>query len=206
MKKRKNNNGVFYVVISLVAVLAVCSYAVAYSMTQTINVDGDYIFNEAAQPVTPEVVEEMLSASPGGKFFSPVKLYDSLTYGSGYYIATSSEGAASTLSKANLDTYLISFTSNTESYTFTMPATSTMISLLRGVGSTRSWLIHNATTTAETTLTIAEGAGMDIVAIDTNADVLAGTNYGKMTCTQIPYLDADNENIMCAIEEYVNAD
>ena len=61
--KRKQNNGIFYVVISLVAVFAVAGVVAAYSMTQNVNVDGDYNYYEADGQASPGEIS--LGASPG---------------------------------------------------------------------------------------------------------------------------------------------
>jgi len=206
MQKRKNNNGVFYVVISLVAVLAIVSGAVAYSVSQNVNVEGDYNYYEAEGQPTPPIVEEELGGMPGPNIMNGINVHGPITYGSGSYIATSSSGSASTLSKKDLEKYLISFTSNVNAYTFTMPATSTMLSLLTETGGTREWLIHNATTTAATTLTVAAGGGMDLVSVTSDDDVIDGGEFTELKCTHIPYLDANNEDVMCIVNELANSD
>jgi hypothetical protein len=63
-KKKKTNNGIFYVVISLVAVLAIGFAVNAYMESQVVNVQGDYIFNEAETTLL-ETQGENLGAFPG---------------------------------------------------------------------------------------------------------------------------------------------
>lgn len=64
--KKKINNGIFYVVISLVVVLGIASFVVAYSGygTPKVVVEGDYIEAQA-------VPGENLGASPSPNFFYP---------------------------------------------------------------------------------------------------------------------------------------
>lgn len=203
---KKINNGIFYVVISLVACLAVGSVAAAYSMSQNVNVQGDYNYYEAEGQPAPSVMEQALGAFPGPDIYQDVNIHGALTAG-GNYLASSTSGSAGTLAIKDLrEPTFISFTSNVSSYTMTLPATSTMISLLPEIGSTRTWLIHNATTTAAITLTIAKGGGMDVVAVTANDDIIDGGEFTQLTCTQIPYLAANNENIMCIVDELANAD
>lgn len=66
MEKLKNNNGIFYVIISLLVVLGI-GYGVvqAYSNSQTVNVSGGvYNYNEAPQAGVPEVSGDVVSEEP----------------------------------------------------------------------------------------------------------------------------------------------
>lgn len=77
--KKKINNGIFYVVISLVAILGVASIVAAYTVSQNINVSGDYNNYEAPAPavVQPEVD---LGAIPGNYFTGPVNFGGEVVY------------------------------------------------------------------------------------------------------------------------------
>ena len=148
-----------------------------------------------------------VGAFPGGLIFDNIDIRGNLTYGGGRGIATSTSATTYTFAKKDLENYtLIDLMENTGSATFTLPATSTMMSLLPGVGATRTWLIHNATTSASITLTLVAGAGMDLVAVTTNDDVIDPGEYTQLSCTQIPYRTADNENVVCIVDELTNAD
>ena len=68
--------------------------------------------------------------------------------------------------------------------------------LLKGTGAKREWLIHNATSSSGITLTLVAGAGMDLIAVTTDNDVIDPGEWTRLTCTQIPYRSADNENIV----------
>jgi len=192
-------------IICLLLVIGAGFYAQGYSSENPPEVVMENVNIETYNAAAPTVEQELGAAS------SPVipfdtSIYGSLTYGVGDYIATSSSGAASTLAFSDLSTSFISFTSNVSAYTFTMPATSTMFGFLPHIGATRKWLIHNATTTAATTLTIAKGAGMDIVSVTTDDDLIDGGEFTQVTCTRIPYLAANNEEVMCIVDELANSD
>lgn len=81
--KRKINNGIFYVVISFVAVLGIASIVAAYSGygTPKVVVEGNYI--EAGQsvttPVVPVVPDENLGAVSGPDSSSPYNSFNGIT-------------------------------------------------------------------------------------------------------------------------------
>lgn len=205
MKKRKNNNGVFYVVISLALVLGVASIAVAYSMSQNVNVQGDYNYYEAEGQLAPEEIS--IGGFPGGDIYNPLNVNSTFSYGGGAYIATSTETSTYTVVQADLQPYsYIDLMVNLAATTFTLPATSTMDVLLPYIGATREWLIHNATSSSGITLTLAAGGGMDLVAVTANDDVIDPGEWTRLTCTRIYYRSDDNENIMCIVDELANAD
>lgn len=205
MKTRKNN-GIFYVVIALLAVLAVGGVASAYVASHTINVaDGGIgIINEA----NPNITEEELNftAFPGPDVYADVNIHGTFTYGGGIN-ATSSAAVTQTLVMGDLLNYsYIDVMNNKEALTWTLPATSTMISMLPEDGSTRSWLFHNATSTELKTLTFAAGAGMDLVSASSTSEILDAGDWAVLECTNIYYRSADDTDIMCGIEQLVDAD
>lgn len=123
-----------------------------------------------------------------------------LTYG-GKVNATTTTGAATTLKTSDLLDYgYIDLMSNTEAHTFTLPATSTMLGLLPYDGATRKWLIHNATSTSGITLTFTAGTGMHLVGV-AGAEVIDEEEWAELTCTNIYYRSADNEDILCIVTE-----
>jgi len=210
MKKSKKFAGIkpSYVVISVIAVLAVCSVAFAYSLTQNVNVSGNYNYYEAEQPALPSEVN--LGAFPGGDIYNPVHIHEQFSFGGSYYVASSSTGNK-TLTRSEMDGYLLDLEQGTPSMQYTLPATSTLIDLIgREVGATREWLIHSATTTASQTLTIIASTGVDLVGSETDAnqDVIDTQDYATLKCTRIPYDsdDTDNVDVVCLMTEYGNAD
>ena len=78
--ERKINNGIFYVAISLVAVLGIGSAIFAFSGgSPKVIVEGDYI--EAQEQLTPQ--EIIIGAIPGGDIYQPVTFYDTVGFGDG---------------------------------------------------------------------------------------------------------------------------
>lgn len=117
-------------------------------------------------------------------------------------LATSTTGTATTLSQADLlADNLFVVTWNTSSGTYTLPASSTWTTLIPNAGDVREWIFHNATTTAATTMTIAAGTGIDLVAVTTADDVIDGTEYSQMTCVRQPDTD-----VTCIVNELLHAD
>jgi len=84
MKRKINkNNGIFYVVISLVAVLAIGSGLYAYTASQNVNVNGDYNYYEAERQSEPVIQNQEIGAIPGGDIYQPVTFYNKFGYGEG---------------------------------------------------------------------------------------------------------------------------
>jgi len=144
--------------------------------------------------------EVSLSAMSSPEVYSYMRVHGNFWWGATNF-ATTTTSTTETIAAGDLMDYgYWDVMSNVGSLTYTLPATSTMMSILPEVGSSRTWLFHNATTTAATTLTIAAGAGMDIVGV-AGAEVIDGTEWAELTCTQIYYRAATNENIICIMTE-----
>jgi len=208
MNKKFLNNGIFYVVISLVAVLAVGAGVYAYTLSQSVNVSdgGVYNYYEAEGQPAPEDVT--LGASAGPNIYWDTNVYGSFTKGIGDYLATSTDAAAFTLTYSDLNDYTYIDVLNTQAtgnLEYTLPATSTMVQILPDVGATRTWLFHNASSTAPT-LTFVTGAGMDLVGVSNATDIIDAGEWAQLTCTRIYYRSADNENIMCIVDELENSE
>ena len=117
-------------------------------------------------------------------------------------LATSTSGAATTLTQTDLlANNFISLTINIGNFTYTLPATSTMTSLIPGTGDMREWIFENATTTAASTLTIAAGTGIDLISVTTADDVIDGTEYSRLTCIR----QADTD-VTCIVSELLASD
>ena len=215
---KRKNNGIFYVVISLVAVLAIGSVAaIAYSSygTPKVVVEGNYI--EAFQPVeigqAPIVEGEVLGSGSGQDHYVPERFWAG--FGGGVY-ATTTIGTAETITEGLLQKYSVfEITPLVGALTWTLPATSTLSNLLRNEGDTQRWIFHNATTTTGATFTLAKGAGWDLVGVDGNVDVIAGAAVGSQVymmaeCTRLKtststYITMAG-TIACAITENIAAD
>ncbi len=157
--------------------------------------------------VTSVPADSVVGAISGPEHFNYLNVHGTFTYGDGTAIATSTKVSTYTFVEKDLAPYsLIDLMENTGAASFTLPATSTMMQLLKGTGASRQWLIHNATSTSGISLTLVAGAGMDLIAVTANDDVIDPGEYTRLTCSQIPYRDADNENIVCIVDELANAD
>lgn len=213
--KKKINNGIFYVVISLVAVLAIGSVAaIGYSGygTPKVVVEGNYI--EAVQPVVEEV--EALGVAAGTDHYVAERFWAGF---GGAVLATTTISTSETITEGLLEKYSVfEITPLTNALTWTLPATTTLTTLLKNAGDTRTWLFHNATTTtsALATFTLAKGNGWELVGVDANVDVIAGAAamsqvYLKAECTRL-FIGATTThmslsgNIVCALTDNIAVD
>ena len=89
---------------------------------------------------------------------------------------------------------------NGVAFTLTLPATSTMTTLLPNAGDFREWFVDNQNAAATTT-TIVAGAGIDLIAVTANDDVIDGLETARLSC----YRKA-NTNVMCITSELLKAD
>lgn len=206
--KKKINNGVFYVAISLIAVLGVVSFAVAYSVNQNQYIEN-YYEAESTAPEGPS-----FGAFSGPDIYSDLNIRGTMTTGGSKMFSTSTaEGGDITIQlvQSDLQNYayieILNLT-NTSDLTYTLPATSTMLAFLPEVGATRSWLIHNATTTndANAAVIILTGLGMNLVGTGAGSDSIAPEVWNKLTCIHKQYIAVENENITCMLEEFIAAD
>lgn len=157
------------------------------------------------KPVNVKVELPEYGALVGPDVYHALKVHGAFNWG-GNALATTTTGTGFTLSGSDMANYgYIDNMTNTAAFTYTLPATSTMISLLPELGSSRKWVFHNATSSA-ITLTIAKGAGMDLISLTNADDVIDAGEWAELTCTQIYYRSADNENIMCIISELADSD
>lgn len=157
------------------------------------------------RPVNVKVDMPNVGAMVGPDVYNAIKIHGAFNWG-GNVLATTTTGTGFTLNGSDMANYgMIDNMTNTGNFTYTLPATSTMISLLPELGSSRKWVFHNATSST-ITLTIATGAGMDLVSLTNADDVIDAGEWAELTCTQIYYRTADNENIVCIISELANSD
>lgn len=126
-----------------------------------------------------------------------------LTQGGGVNEVTPTS-AAVTLTEADLLNYnVITFTASTTqaALTATLPATSTMTSLLPNAGDYRTWVIENPFTAAATTTTIGAGTGIDLQEPDGQNVVIGINNYAWLTC----FREASTD-VVCRVDESIPAD
>jgi len=156
--------------------------------------------------VVREIVREQVGAAPGPDHRNGVEyFYDGLADGGGCMATStaSSGNVAGTLTAAQMQRHnCFKVTVNAQGgMTLTLPATSTMSSVLPAVGMHRTWIIENATSTTGTTLTVAAGTGINLVSVTTNDDVIDGTERMVMDCWRRADHDWD-----CRVDELLNAD
>jgi len=165
---KKINNGVFYVAISLVAVLAVGTVALAYAITSNINVEGDYNNYEATQ----EPAEVNLRAVAGPDVYSDINIHGTLTDGGKIQNASTTLTTNITLTAAQVcegsiitvNSAATTATVSAAGLTVTMPATSTLwTSCLQDEGAHTSVLFANLSPTAASTTVLTAGTGMDLL-------------------------------------------
>lgn len=153
-----------------------------------------------------ERVIEKVGAAPGPDHRGGVEyFYDGLSDGGGCFAtSTASSGTVDgTLTAAQMEkNNCFAVTVNSQSnMSLTLPATSTMTSILPATGMHRTWIIENATTTAAATLTILKGAGINLIGVTTNDDVIDGTERTVLDCWRRADKDWD-----CRLDELVNVD
>lgn len=122
----------------------------------------------------------------------------------GGIITVATTSATYTLTQAELasgNVISISSVAGAAALALTLPATSTMTTLLADVGEARTWYIENLHTAAATTTTITAGTGIELQGIATGDDVINGGVWGKLAC----YREA-SRNVTCIVNEYVAAD
>ena len=165
---KKINNGVLYVAISLVAVLAVGTVALAYAITSNINVEGDYNNYEATQ----EPAEVNLRAVAGPDVYSDINIHGTLTDGGKIQNASTTLTTNITLTAAQVcegsiitvNSAATTATVSAAGLTVTMPATSTLwTSCLQDEGAHTSVLFANLSPTAASTTVLTAGTGMDLL-------------------------------------------
>ena len=138
-----------------------------------------------------------------------VNQYGGTTLGGDVLTVTPAANASSTvtvnttLTEAQMikNSIIVVADTNTGLNSLTLPATSTMKTLLASAGTSRSWLIQSKNTTAAITTTVLAGTGIDLQGDAAGDDALNGGVYGVLTCYRLPTTD-----VMCKIIETVVAD
>lgn len=127
---------------------------------------------------------------------------DAFTQG-GTAVATTTSGTTfGALSETQmLATALITLTPNVSSATSTLPATSTMSSLLAGTGDTRSWTILNGTSTSAITAGIAAGTGINLTSNTLNNVQIQPDGSARLTCVRLA-----NTDVHCQVDILAEGD
>jgi len=202
--KKNVNNGIFYVVISLVAVLAIGTAVLAFVGNANRVIENVEVYNEASQPEV-LVNNETLGGFPGGDMYQRVNMHAGYQYGGSAY-ATSSTAATYTLVATEFkdDIYYINWTPNVSTTLTLMATTSANIEALNipNVGDTREYILVNASSTAAATITLAAGTGIDLQYDEDSADLaIAGLDAAKLTFIRKP-----NTDVLVLLTEFTEAD
>lgn len=127
-----------------------------------------------------------LGAVPGGDFLNPVAIYDGLT--SKTQVATSSQGSQ-TVTAAQFRNWtkssMVSFSPGlVAGATITLPASSTISSIVPNAGDRQTFCIRNATSTAGVPVTLAGATGVNLVVASSSATALGSKVLltGKVGC------------------------
>lgn len=134
-------------------------------------------------------------------FTNPISVQQ-FTQGGGV-LTVSTTSASYTLTAAQMAEYNvieIASTANPNQFTLTLPATSTLSTVIPNPGDFREWFIDNKHAAATTT-TIAAGTGIDLVAVTANDDVIDGQEKSRLSC----YRKA-NDDVACIVSELLAAD
>ena len=182
MLNRKINNGIFYVVIALVAVFAIGGVVSAYNVSQNVNVEGTYNYYEAEGQPSEDI---SFGAASGPDHYFHNRFLANYSVGGQNY-ATSSTATSYTLTTgdgfpADRETSYISWTVNEGNATLTTMASSSAPFADLKVGESYSVDFYSATTTAATTITFAAGTGIDLQEDEGETVVLNGLELARLT-------------------------
>jgi len=124
-----------------------------------------------------------------------------LTQGGGVY-ASSTTVATGVLTEAQLISYSqLDYTPGDLAVTLTLPATSTMVSMIPNAGDTMIFKVRNLDAVAATSTTIAAGTGIDLVENENGDVVIEGGNEAYLRFTR----EADTD-VTVSVDEYIVAD
>ena len=124
---------------------------------------------------------------------------------------TDADGGTYTLTEAELkNSTVLKFAaggSGQAAIALTMPATSTMTTLLPLPGACRTWVYDATALSAATTTTITAGTGHDIIAYTTADDVIDGNEFAEIKmCRQADSATGVRGNVYTFTTEMLHAD
>jgi len=128
---------------------------------------------------------------------------EGFTDGAGALQVATSSTDTGYLTQAQLlaDNYIEIMVNTGATKTITLPATTTLTTLIPNEGDHRNWIIHNATSSTMA-LTIAAGTGIDLIGVTTNDDVIDATEYSELECWRQP----GGGDVTCRISELLHVD
>jgi len=83
----------------------------------------------------------------------------------------------------------------------TLPATSTLTSLMPNAGDYREWLIDASALAAATTTTVTAGTGINLIGVTTDDDLIDGLEWARLSCWR-----KENTDVDCITSELINVD
>lgn len=127
------------------------------------------------------------------------------------YTNASSSVTTGTLAQAdilNYDTLLLTPSGAAATKTLTLPATSTLTTMVPTAGDTQDLCIYNATGTAASTITLAAGTGIDLetVATSTTSGVAGVLVIPANGYACLKFIRQTNTDIGALMTSYINAD
>jgi len=128
---------------------------------------------------------------------------EGFTQGGGV-LNVSTTSAAYTLTQAQMlasNVIEIETVAGAAALTLTLPATSTMSTLIGTAGNVREWLIENNHTGAATTTTMVAGTGIDLLENDGQNVVIGINNTATLRCWR-----KENTDVGCIVNETIPAD
>lgn len=142
-----------------------------------------------------------IGASAGPEVYSYMKVHGHFTQGGGV-MATSSTAATYTMTRAELvPNGVIQWTPNVNT-TVTLPASSTLTDLVPNKGDVRTIWLHNASSTAAASITLAAGTGIDLQKNEDTADLaVLGLDWTSLT-----FVRQNDTDITVIMNEFIEAD
>lgn len=128
------------------------------------------------------------------------------TQGGGWFSTSTTGTLTEAQMLANNGIYVTAAGAGQAALVLTLPATSTMTTLLATAGDCATWVIDASDVAAATTTTITAGTGWDLVGLDATgagagADVIDGAEFGQLTaCRKV---DTD---VVGYVTEWIAAD
>lgn len=162
-----------YILSVLVAVLLVGGVALADNVV-------NYFYDNSTYQEANNV-NDTFGANPGPDKYQRQYFHAGFNDGGTRYATTTVTAGTIKESDIDEDVKYIQALVNVDT-TLTFPATGTMVSMLgKEVGDTRTYIIHNASTTAASALTIAAGTGVDLQEDEGETVILNGLEFGRIT-------------------------
>jgi hypothetical protein len=155
---------------------------------------------------TPAVVKEVvkeIGVAPGTDHYNTERFWGGF---GGNVLATTSAGATTVLTEGLLQQYSVFSMNATLNFTYTLPATTTLTTLLKNAGDTQRWLFTNASTSTGSNLTLAKGTGWNLVGYDNDDDVIAGAAWGSQVWMTVDCTKQADKDIVCLLSENIAVD